>query len=78
MAGPDSWMLPAIAEIGWSPESTHNWTSFNERLAAQGPRWTAAGIGYYAAPGVPWPSTPAAPPANGAAGLVPRPTVARG
>ena len=46
--------LPAIAEIGWSPESTHNWTNFSQRLAAQGPRWTAAGIGYYAAPDVPW------------------------
>ncbi len=50
--------LPAIAEIGWSPQSTHDWTGFSQRLAAQGPRWTAAGIGYYAAPDVPWPSTP--------------------
>ena len=50
--------LPAIAEIGWSPEATHNWTNFSQRLAAQAPRWTAAGIGYYAAPDVPWHSTP--------------------
>ncbi|MFI1092292.1 beta-N-acetylhexosaminidase [Streptomyces sp. NPDC020917] len=47
--------LPAIAEIGWSPQSTHDWNSFSVRLAAQAPRWTAAGIGYYAEPGIPWP-----------------------
>ena len=50
--------LPAIAEIGWSPQSTHDWTGFSQRLATQGPRWTAAGIGFYAAPGITWPSTP--------------------
>ncbi|MCX5208499.1 family 20 glycosylhydrolase [Kitasatospora sp. NBC_00240] len=48
--------LPAIAEIGWSPQSTHDWTSFSQRLAAQGPRWTAAGINYYAAPDISWPT----------------------
>ena len=48
--------LPAIAEIGWSPQSTHDWSAFSQRLAAQGPRWTAAGVNYYAAPDVPWPS----------------------
>ncbi|WP_240045925.1 beta-N-acetylhexosaminidase [Streptomyces sp. L-9-10] len=46
--------LPAVAEIGWSPKSTHDWTRFSSRLAAQGPRWKAAGIGFYAAPDVPW------------------------
>ncbi|MFC9331310.1 family 20 glycosylhydrolase [Kitasatospora sp. NPDC057015] len=50
--------LPAVAEIGWSPHSTHDWTSFSQRLAAQGPRWTAAGIAFYAAPDITWPSTP--------------------
>ncbi|MEV4558101.1 family 20 glycosylhydrolase [Kitasatospora sp. NPDC049285] len=48
--------LPAVAEIGWSPQATHDWTGFQQRLAAQGPRWDAAGIGYYAAPDVPWPA----------------------
>ncbi|MET9735065.1 family 20 glycosylhydrolase, partial [Streptomyces sp. NPDC006458] len=48
--------LPAIAEIGWSPQSTHDWKKFRVRLAEQGPRWTAAGIGYYRASDVPWPS----------------------
>jgi hexosaminidase len=46
--------LPAIAEIGWSPESTHNWTSFSQRLGAQAPLWAALGIDYYQAPGIPW------------------------
>ncbi|MGW8764122.1 family 20 glycosylhydrolase [Streptomyces sp. NPDC055815] len=49
--------LPAIAEIGWSPQSTHDWTDFSRRLGTHGPRWTAAGIGYYAAPDVPWTSS---------------------
>lgn len=47
--------LPAIAELGWSPARTHDWSAFSQRLAAQGPRWTEAGIDFYAAPGVPWP-----------------------
>ncbi|WP_127361068.1 beta-N-acetylhexosaminidase [Actinacidiphila soli] len=46
--------LPAIAEVGWSPAASHGWTSFQQRLAAQGPRWTALGIGYYPSPQVPW------------------------
>jgi hexosaminidase len=46
--------LPAIAELGWSPESTHNWTSFSNRLALQGPRWTAMGMNFYASPQVKW------------------------
>jgi hexosaminidase len=46
--------LPAIAELGWSPAATHSWTSFRERLAAQGPRWEALGIDYYPSPQVPW------------------------
>ncbi|MFJ1709431.1 family 20 glycosylhydrolase [Kitasatospora sp. NPDC088346] len=49
--------LPAIAEVGWSPQSVRGWNGFRQRLAQQGPRWTAAGIGYFAAPGVPWPGT---------------------
>ena len=46
--------LPAIAELGWSPESTHDWTSFANRLAQQGPRWTAMGMNFYASPQVKW------------------------
>jgi hypothetical protein len=54
--------LPAIAELGWSPWSTHNWTSFRTRLGAQGPRWTVMGIDYYASTQIPWASPPG--PAN--------------
>ncbi|MFE2722230.1 family 20 glycosylhydrolase [Kitasatospora sp. NPDC059327] len=46
--------LPALAEVGWSPQSARDWTSFRQRLGQHGQRWTAAGIGYYPAPDVPW------------------------
>ncbi|MFJ9413946.1 beta-N-acetylhexosaminidase [Streptomyces sp. NPDC101227] len=48
--------LPGIAELGWSPANTHDWPSYRERLAAQGPRWDALGINYYRSPEVPWPA----------------------
>jgi hexosaminidase len=48
--------LPGIAEIGWSPQATHDWSAYRERLAAQGPRWQAMGINYDPAPDVPWPA----------------------
>jgi len=48
--------LPGIAEIGWSSPSTHVWSAYRERLAAQAPRWQAMGIDYYRAPDVPWPA----------------------
>jgi hexosaminidase len=48
--------LPALAELGWSPQSTHSWSAFRQRLAAQGPRWKVAGVNYYHSPQVPWPS----------------------
>ncbi|GII21355.1 beta-N-acetylhexosaminidase [Planosporangium mesophilum] len=46
--------LAAIAELGWSPASTHDWEAFRTRLGAQGPRWTAQGINFYRSPQVPW------------------------
>ncbi|OXM61116.1 beta-N-acetylhexosaminidase [Amycolatopsis vastitatis] len=46
--------LPAIAELGWSPAATHDWTSFRSRLGAQGPRWTVLGIGFFASAQIPW------------------------
>ncbi|WP_170315373.1 family 20 glycosylhydrolase [Streptomyces abyssomicinicus] len=48
--------LPGIAELGWSPASTHGWEGYRERLAAQAPRWDAMGVEYYRSPQVPWPS----------------------
>ncbi|MGW1767865.1 beta-N-acetylhexosaminidase [Streptomyces sp. NPDC002073] len=48
--------LPAIAELGWSPWSTHDVQAFDRRLASQGPRWKALGIAYYHSPQIPWPT----------------------
>ncbi len=48
--------LPGVAELGWSSADTHDWDAYKERLAAQGPRWDALGIGYHRAPEVPWPA----------------------
>ena len=48
--------LPAIAELGWSPQSHADWDTFKVRLGAQGPRWTVQGINYYRSPQVPWPA----------------------
>jgi hexosaminidase len=46
--------LPAFAEVAWSPESTHDWTSFAQRVADQGSRWTDLGYDFYASPEVSW------------------------
>ncbi|MCX5437495.1 MULTISPECIES: beta-N-acetylhexosaminidase [unclassified Streptomyces] len=48
--------LPGVAELGWSPEATHDWDTYKVRLAAQAPRWDALGIGYYKSAQVPWPA----------------------
>ncbi|WP_446039309.1 beta-N-acetylhexosaminidase [Streptomyces sp. SID1121] len=48
--------LQGVAELGWSPAVTHDWSAFKARLAAQGPRMTALGIDYYRSPLVPWPA----------------------
>ncbi|MET7836482.1 beta-N-acetylhexosaminidase [Micromonospora sediminicola] len=50
--------LPAVAELGWSPRETHDWSRFRGRLAAQGPRWATAGITFHRSPEIPWPPTP--------------------
>nr|WP_231933673.1 beta-N-acetylhexosaminidase [Micromonospora coxensis] len=47
--------LPALAELGWSPRSTHDWAGFRDRLAGHGPRWSTAGIAFHRSPEVPWP-----------------------
>ncbi|KOG16064.1 MULTISPECIES: beta-N-acetylhexosaminidase [Streptomyces] len=48
--------LPGIAELGWSPASTHDWDSYKLRLAEQAPRFDALGIAYHRSPQVPWPA----------------------
>ncbi|MCI3930832.1 beta-N-acetylhexosaminidase [Streptomyces sp. AN091965] len=47
--------LPGIAELGWSPATSHGWEPYRARLAEQAPRWDALGIGYFRSPQVPWP-----------------------
>jgi hexosaminidase len=47
--------LPAIAELGWSPRSSHDWDDFRRRLAAHGPRWAAQGINFYRSSRIAWP-----------------------
>jgi hexosaminidase len=49
--------LPAIAEIGWSPQAQRTWSDFRVRLAAQGPRWSVMPVHFYRSPQVPWPSS---------------------
>ncbi len=49
--------LPGIAELGWSPASTHDWETYKVRVAAQGPRWDALGMDYYKSSKVPWPNS---------------------
>ena len=46
--------LAAIAEIAWSRQDDRKWKDFRERLAHQGPRWTALGVNFYRAPEIPW------------------------
>ncbi|MFH8841127.1 beta-N-acetylhexosaminidase [Streptomyces sp. NPDC017868] len=48
--------LPGIAELGWSPASTHDWDTYRIRLAEQAPRFDALGITWYRSPEVPWPA----------------------
>ncbi|WP_436798925.1 beta-N-acetylhexosaminidase [Micromonospora aurantiaca (nom. illeg.)] len=51
--------LPAVAELGWSPRETHDWSRFRGRLAGHGPRWSTAGITFHQSPEIPWPTTSA-------------------
>ncbi|MFG3708795.1 beta-N-acetylhexosaminidase [Micromonospora sp. NPDC047670] len=52
--------LSAIAELGWSPRTAHDWAGFRDRLAGHGPRWATAGIAFHRSPEVPWPTEPPA------------------
>ena len=46
--------LPALAEVGWTPNSVRNWESFRTRIAAHAPRWRLLGVNYYPSPQVAW------------------------
>ena len=46
--------LPAIAEVGWTPQAARNWESFRARVVTHEPRWHYLGINYYRSPQLPW------------------------
>lgn len=46
--------LPGIAELGWSPASALDWSTYKDRLAEQGSRWDVLGVNFYRAPEIPW------------------------
>jgi hexosaminidase len=46
--------LPAIAEVGWTPQASREWQNFRVRLAAHAPRWRYLGVNYYHSPQIPW------------------------
>jgi hexosaminidase len=46
--------LPAVAEVGWTPQAVRSWESLRTRLVAQQRRWNYLGINYYRSPQLPW------------------------
>jgi len=46
--------LPALAEVGWTPQAGRDWESFRTRIAGHAPRWNLMGINYYRSPQVAW------------------------
>lgn len=46
--------LPGVAEIGWTPANSREWSEYQTRLANQAKRWEVLGINYYKSPKVEW------------------------
>jgi hexosaminidase len=46
--------MPAVAEIGWTPQAGRSWESFRSRLVTHEPRWQYLGWNYYRSPQLPW------------------------
>lgn len=46
--------LPALAEVGWTPQGSRSWESFRTRIATHAPRWNFLGVNYYRSPQIPW------------------------
>jgi hexosaminidase len=46
--------MPAVAEIGWTPQATRSWESFRSRIVTHEPRWHYLGWNYYHSPQLPW------------------------
>jgi hexosaminidase len=46
--------IAAVAEVGWTAQSSRGWDDFRARLAAHGPRLRALGINFYPSPEIDW------------------------
>jgi len=46
--------LPAIAEVGWTPQAIRHWEDFRARISTHVPRWHLLGINYYRSPQLLW------------------------
>ncbi|HZF73022.1 MAG TPA: beta-N-acetylhexosaminidase [Gemmatimonadaceae bacterium] len=46
--------MPAVAEVGWTPQSARSWESFRSRVVTHEPRWRYLGWNYYRSPQLPW------------------------
>ena len=46
--------LPAVAEVGWTPQSARSWESFRSRVVTHQRRWNYLGMNYYRSPQLPW------------------------
>src|SRR5437868_10376147 len=45
--------MPAVAEVGWTPQSARSWESFRTRVVTHEPRWHYLGWNYYRSPQLP-------------------------
>lgn len=46
--------IPALAEVGWTPQGARDWESFRQRIADHQHRWNILGINWYRSPQIPW------------------------
>jgi hexosaminidase len=46
--------LPALAEVGWSPQASRHWDDFSMRVATHQQRWNFLGVNFYRSPQIPW------------------------
>jgi hexosaminidase len=46
--------LPALAEVGWTPQRGKDWENFRVRLSTHVQRWIYLGVNYYPSPQIPW------------------------
>jgi hexosaminidase len=46
--------LPAVAELGWTPQASRSWESFRSRIVTHAPRWNYLGFNYNRSAQLPW------------------------